>query len=182
MDRKRFTVLKGGKARQPQINSVSLRLVLETLSPLPVDVRVFEEDTFLVLTVDPVIRLPEEHPVRLMTDILSARPKKPGSVLTRNNSWYAVVHDLDADQTCRREWVEKAYRTILRLAEHKRVRRVAIPLLGSVHGKFPPDDSLDLLINVLTSLSFQSLRTLLILAPKAAQQGLASRLRKLAGN
>lgn len=166
MNKVRFTVLEGGRNNQSTVNTIKLAIVPVSTSPLPAEVRVFEEDTHLVLTVDPVMRYTEEHPVRLMTRVMEAKPKKPGSIVTNNASWYAVVHDLDAEPTWRREWISQAYQTTLTLAEKKIIRKLGLPLLGSVHGKLPPADSLDLLIDAVKSLSFQHLKKILILTPQ----------------
>ncbi len=96
-DKLQFTVLEGGRNKLTTINTVTLAIVQNSLSHLPVDVRVFEEDTHLVLTFDRVIRHTEEHPIRLMTEIMETKPKKPGSIITTKARWYAVIHDLDAD-------------------------------------------------------------------------------------
>lgn len=178
----RFTILEGGKDKQLTVNTVKLAVIPVSTSPLPVEVRVFEEDTHLVLTVDPVMRYTEEHPVRLMTRVMEAKPKKPGSIVTNNASWYAVVHDLDADPTWRREWISQAYQTTLTLAEKKMIRQLGLPLLGSVHGKLPPADSLNLLIDAVKSLSFQHLKEILILTPQSEVQETKTRLQNRACN
>jgi hypothetical protein len=180
-DKFRFTVLEGGRDKQPTVNTVKLAVIPVSTSPLPVEVRVFEEDTHLVLTVDPVMRYTEEHPVRLMTRVLEAKPKKPGSIVTNNANWYAVVHDLDADPTWRREWISQAYRTTLTLAEKKMIGKLGLPLLGSVHGKLSPGESLNLLIDAVKSLSFQNVKKILIPVPQSEVQETTTRLQNLMG-
>ena len=164
-DKLQFAVLEGGKNKQVTVNTVNLAVVPNSLSPLLVNVRVFEEDTHLVLTVDPDMRHTEEHPIRLMTRIMETKPKKPGSIITRNASWYAIVHDLDVEPSWRQKWIEDAYLAILKLAETKRVQKLGLPLLGSVHGNFSPEQSLKILIQNITPLTFQHLNNILILVP-----------------
>lgn len=178
-DKFRFTVLEGGRDKQPSVNTVKLAVIPVSTSPLPVEVRVFEEDTHLVLTVDPVMRYTEEHPVRLMTRVMEAQPKKPGSIVTNNASWYAVVHDLDAQPTWREEWIENAYRETLMLGEKKRLQIIGLPLLGSVHGNFSPDTSLEILIRVIKSITFQHLQQILLLIPLPDCKNTRKHLQKL---
>ncbi|MCL7486904.1 MAG: hypothetical protein M8357_01855 [Desulfobulbaceae bacterium] len=178
-DTTRFTVLEGGRGKQPTVNTVSLAVVPDSLSPLPAEVRVFEEDTHLVLTVDPVIRYTEEHPIRLMTSVMEAKPRKPGSVVTNSGSWYAVVHDLDREPTWRQAWIEKAYREILLLGEKKRIRKIGVPLLGSVHGNFSPDASMKMLLQAIDAAILKQLKNILILVPSRDCSAAGQILQKL---
>lgn len=164
-DKLHFAVLEGGKKKQVTVNTVNLAVVPNSPSPLLVNVRVFEEDTHLVLTVDPDMHLTEEHPVRLMTRIMETKPRKPGSIVTRKARWYAIVHDLDVEPSWRQKWIEDAYLATLELGETKHVQKLGLPLLGSVHGNFPPEASMEILIRIITSLTFQHLSNILILVP-----------------
>jgi hypothetical protein len=160
-----FRLITGGSSGRIKIN----RTVMEVSSAsgsLPVDVRVFEEDTRLALTVDSVMRHVEEHPVRLMTDILEARPAEPGTVVRKRTSWYAVVLDLDAEPMLRREWIDAAYAEVLRLAEEGGVARLGLPLLGTVHGRHPAGDSLGMLTARLRSGNFRKIQQIVIPAAR----------------
>ena len=166
-EKTRFTVLEGGRDKQVVINALVLKAVSNSLAALPVNVRVFEEDTFLVLTVDPVMRYTEEHPIRLMTKVMEARPNPPGSVVTNKASWYAIIHDLDAEPTWRPEWIEKAYQHTLLLAEKKHIKRIALPLLGTVHGNLQEEKSLEMLVQAVQAARFQHLKKILIMVPQS---------------
>jgi len=159
----KLKLLLGGKAKQVTINGVTVSVAPNTLYPLPVDARVFEEDTHLVLTVDPVMRFSEEHPIRLLNSLTHKKAKQPGTVVVNGMSWYAIVHDLDAEPTSRQVWIESAYREIFRLAETHRVQRIGIPLLGSVHGNMKPTDSLRLMLEEIPAKRFRLLRNIMIL-------------------
>lgn len=174
-----LTVLEGGRDRLARVNSVILKIVADTLSPLPVDVRIFEEDTYLVLTVDPVIRHAEEHPIRLMTKVVESKPNKTGTIVTNDPSWYAIVHDLDNEPTCRLEWIEMAYRQALLLGEIKRVQKMGIPLLGSVHGKVSSETSLKMLIESIRAASCEYLKKILVLVPQNKTETTWKHLEKL---
>ena len=178
-DKIRFTVLEGGRDKHVNVNKLVVKVIQDSLSPLPIDVRLFEEDTFLVLTVDPVMRYTEEHPIRLMTSVAEAKPNKPGSIITNNTSWYAVVHDLDNDPTCRPEWIKKAYRQAFLQGEIKRVRQMGLPPLGSVHGKIPVEQSLKMLIESIKATSFEHLKKIFILVPQKNIEATWQQLRNL---
>jgi len=168
MSRKsKFKLLLGGKARHVTINGVKVSVAPNTLYPLPVDARVFEEDTHLVLTVDPVMRYTPEHPIRMLNILTKDRAKIPGTVVHNGASWYAVVHDLDLNPTSRREWVESAYQEIFRLTEEDKVTRVGIPLLGSVHGNMKSSESLDLLLERIKAVRARELKHIMIIVPPA---------------
>ena len=168
MSRKtRFKLLLGGKAKSVTVNGITVSVAPNTLFPLPVDVRVFEEDTHLILTVDPVMRYTEEHPIRLLNSLSREKVKKTGTVVFNSSSWYAVVHDLDSKQTCCREWVVSAYREIFRLAEERQVARIAIPLLGSVHGNMKPAESLQLMLAEVKAARARNPRQIMIIASPA---------------
>lgn len=161
----KFKLLLGGKARHVTINGVKVSVAPNTLYPLPVDARVFEEDTHLVLTVDPVMRYTPEHPIRMLNSLSRDRAKKPGTVVHNGASWYAVIHDLDAEPTSRREWVESAYQEVFRLTEEDKVGRIGIPLLGSVHGNMKSSESLDLLLAKIKTARGRELKHVMIIVP-----------------
>jgi len=179
--RKKFTLITGGNAGKTKVNGVSVDIIAESTRPLPVDVRVFEEDTHLVLTVDPVMRYTDDHPIRLMTDILEAEPGKPGTVVTKGTSWYAVVHDLDAEPSSREEWVADAYAALLKLAETNNVSRLGVPLLGTVHGRFQKRESMFSLLHQIRSQSFAQLQKLSILVPDGQETELRAMIVELIG-
>lgn len=178
-DKPQLTLLQGGRDKQAKVNSLVLKTIPDTSSPLPADVRLFEEDTYLVLTVDPVMRYTEEHPIRLMTKVTEAKPNKPGSIVINDTSWYAVVHDLDNDPTCSVEWVKTAYNKALTLAEIKRVRRIAMPLLGTVHGRLVHQTSLELLVTAIKTNSFVHLQKILLLVPQQQLEHIRQWLQKV---
>jgi len=172
----KLKLLFGGKAKQVAVNRVTVSVAPTSLHPLPVDVRVFEEDTHLVLTVDPVMRFTEEHPIRLLNSLSQGKSKRPGSVVINGSSWYAVVHNLDVEPTSRPDWIKTAYREIFRQAEVRRVRRIAVPLLGSVHGNMKPSESLGMMLEEIAAARFLLLRNIIILAAPAQVKTIKARL------
>jgi hypothetical protein len=178
---KKFKLIIGGAANKIEVNKVAVEVISDSATTLPVDARVFEEDTYLVLTVDPVMRYTDEHPIKLMTHIMDAKPRQPGSVVTKDSSWYAVVHDLDADPICRKEWIAGAYTESLKRAEEKGITRLGLPVLGTVHGRFPSRESMDLLLQEVRAQIFFRLKRIVILAEKGFEEDLRKMLGELTG-
>lgn len=116
--------------------------------PFEADAVAAEEDTYLVLSAPVDVRPPADHPVRLLTALHGLAPEPPGSVVVREGRplrLLAVVHDLAREPTWREEWVARALEALLAEAGRRRIRRLALPLLGTRHGRLPPERFLSLL-------------------------------------
>ncbi len=158
-------LLHGGRATTRKINGVTVSLVDRSAPLPPVSVRVFEEDTHLVLTKDPVVYAQVEHPIRVMTDILDSKPHKPGTVVI-DQHWYAVVLDLDAEILCRESWVKEVCCAIFLQVKQKRISSLSLPLLGNVHGTLSADTSLKFILFALSNASVPSLQRLQLEIPE----------------
>ncbi len=109
--------------------------------PFPVEARVLEEDTFLVLSARPTVVEPLEDPLRLMTRLIETRPETPGTVLVRGRGPYrllAVVHDLNQEPTWRESWAARALEEVFDRAEACGWRALCLEMLGCVHGRLDP--------------------------------------------
>jgi hypothetical protein len=108
--------------------------------PFRVDAEVVEDDTFLVLSADPEPVEPDAHPLRVLQAAHEAEAVPPGTVIARPGAplrLLAVVHDLAQDPTWREEWVGMALAGVLREVRARRVRALALPVLGARHGRMP---------------------------------------------
>jgi len=132
-------VLSGG--RDPVAVLGPLHVVaaaVDEVPPFPVEATVVEEDTFLVLSAEPIWVDPPEEPIRLMTRLIETRQETPGSVLVRGRGPYrmlAIVHDVEQDPTWKEEWVAEALERVLREAEARELRSVSLEMLGCMHGR-----------------------------------------------
>jgi hypothetical protein len=159
-----LTLLPGGRVLTRKLQGITVSLV-DKDTPLPTGVqRIFEEDTHLVLTGDPVVEAPVAHPIRIMTEILDSKPRKPGS-LVMEQYWYAVVIDLDTDELCQPDWVQQACKQIFYQTAKQLVPTLVMPLLGSVHGPIPAGKSLNLILSTLTATEKTGLNHLQIEVP-----------------
>ncbi len=143
-----------------------LEVVAAAHAPFPVERRVVEEDRWRVLGADPAWRpSPPEHPVRLHTELVFDAPAAPGSVLRRGCAWHAVVVDLDAEPLVDPAAVAAALVTVAAWCDREGVRRLALPLLGAVHGDLSPARALALLHDGLLAQPPVSLRRVWLQAP-----------------
>jgi len=109
---------------------------------------VLEDDTFHSLSAEPVFTWVEDHPLRVLEEAHHAVPTRPGDLVVRPGTplrMLAVVHKLDEDPTWRACWVADAYHGVFREITQRRLASVALPLLGTVHGRMNRDRSLALL-------------------------------------
>jgi hypothetical protein len=120
--------------------------------PFQVDAEALEEDTFLVLSADPEVRDPKEHPVRLMTDVWDMKPVEPGSVIAKGRRplrLLAIVHDLNQEPTWREEWVKVALDGIFQEVESRELKSLSLPLLGTIHGHMDQKRFVHMLVEAL---------------------------------
>ena len=159
-------LIHGSLSKYTLINGIQIAVAPRDSPPFPVDVMVFEEDTNLILTVDPVIEHEDEHIIRTMTDIMTVKKHKPGSVVVNGNSWYTIVIDLDSDPVCKAEWCERAIEQVLRLALKNKVTGIALPIIGTVHGALSLEEQLKCLLEKVETLSPQVLKQIWLIVPR----------------
>jgi hypothetical protein len=147
--------------------------------PFPIDGRAYEEDTFLVLSAEAVVRIPKEPLMRVMTRVLETRPRLPGSVAVRGTHplrLLAIVHDLNQEPSWKEEWVACALEGIFREAESRRLRSIAIPFLGTLHGSLEKETFLGLLKGALEKISPVHLKQLWLVIPQGTSPDLLKRI------
>jgi hypothetical protein len=134
-----------------RIGSVQIFVGPGNMAPYPVDAWAAEEDTYLVLSADPEVAEVDEDPERVMAEVLATRPAEPGTVIVKGACplrLLAVVHDLNEEPSWKEEWVVKALHGIFQEADKRRVRSLALPLLGTLHGSLEKQRFLVLLREV----------------------------------
>lgn len=116
---------------------VKLQVAPEDSPPFPVEAVAAEEDTFLVLSADPEVRRPKEDPQQLMAEAFETCPAALGSVIVKGKDplrLLAIIHDLNQEPSWKEEWIAGALDGIFREAESRKLRSIALPLLGTLHG------------------------------------------------
>lgn len=116
--------------------------------------RVYEDDVHGVLAADPGPRPVEASLASLERAARADRGHPPGSVVAcpgRPLRLRAIVHDLDREPSWREEWIATATAAALEAAWRRGLTRLALPLLGTVHGRLPRARALALLDDALAS-------------------------------
>ncbi|MFC1883723.1 hypothetical protein ACFL2O_03035 [Thermodesulfobacteriota bacterium] len=179
-----FKLIQGGLRTETLLGNVRVVAAPEKPRPFDVDAIVCEEDTWLVMSADPEICIPEIHPIRLMTELIEAKPKTPGRVLIRQGNpirFLAVVHDFNMDPTWKEEWIDQALSEIFKESEKRKMKAVGIPLLCTRHGRLDVDRFLSLITDIISGTSFKYLKRLWLITSKGLELGLIDRLEKKGG-
>jgi hypothetical protein len=162
-------LIDGGLHRETSFHQLRIVAAPEKAAPFDVDGFVFEEDTWLVMSADPKVCGPQEHPIRLMTDLIETKPEPVGSVLIQGSQalrFLAIVHDVNQEPTWQEEWIESALQEIFRKAERRQLQAIGLPLIGTLHGRLKDQRFAVLLGRVLQQTTIHHLKRLwLITSP-----------------
>ena len=151
------------------IGSAEIFVGPENMAPYAVDAIASEEDTFLVLSADPEVFESHEDPERVMAEVLETRREKPGTVVVKGGfplQLLAIVHDLDQDPSWKEEWVVNALDGIFQEVENRKLKSIALPLLGTLHGSLEKKRFLVMLREALERKSPTHLKRLWLVAPE----------------
>jgi len=141
-------VIPGGRREAVRVGTVEVRAGPPSRPPFPVDAVVLEDDTWRVLGAGSRPKAPTDAPLRIHTGALDAHPLDLGTVRVGRGTparIHAIVHDLDAEVTLRRASVVTALHGVLEIARERGFSRLAMPLLGTVHGDLPEAEAVRLL-------------------------------------
>jgi hypothetical protein len=169
------------------VGSVHVSVAPDGLPPFPVEAAVREEDTYLVLSspAAPSLRAAGLDPEELVAELRGFRPARPGTVVVRRGDvleLLAVVHDLSAEPTWRREWVRSALQAALSEAELRELTALSVPLLGARHGSMSAGEFCALLVSSMRDLQPRYIRYLWVRTSGSEGRGpreVASALRRL---
>ena len=115
---------------------------------------VCEEDTFLVLSGDTTLPEKADHPIRVMTGVMEAEPRDGGSIVIERGQpprLLAIIHDLNDEPSLQEPWLRDALTQIPLLARERGFRSLALPLLGTVHGRMGIQESWSLIESALSA-------------------------------
>jgi len=158
----------GGHHSEISMGSVRVFVAPKEWPPFLVDGLVEEEDTYLVLSADPEVQETREQPEELMAQLLKTKAAVPGSVIVKEGqplSLLAIVHELNQEPSWKEEWVTNALARIFREAENRKLRSIALPMLGTLHGSMKKQRFLELLREALQQSGGQHLARLWLVVP-----------------
>lgn len=120
--------------------------------PCEPQIVVREEDVQLVLSAVTDLHVTGESLKELEGAALGAMNHAPGSVVVQGGRplrMLAIIHDVDREPSWCEDWIAAATRAVFREAHWRGLTRIAMPLLGTVHGQLAPQRAAELLATVL---------------------------------
>jgi len=175
-------VLKGGLTSEMVWKGIRIVAAPKDAQPFLTEAFAFEEDTYLVMSADPTVRDPKIPMIRIMSNLMETRPRAPGTVLVQGNSpvrLLAIIHDFNEDPSWREEWIENAFQGIFDAAERLRLRSLALPLLGTVHGSLDRRRSVQFLAESLQHRPLHGLLFLWLVVPTGEAREVLALLKPL---
>lgn len=155
---------------------------LEAEPPFDPQAMVFEQDRELILRLDREVVMPAASCAELIEADRDAPRFEPGSVVVQGREparFMAVVHDLESDPTWRERWVADAYRSVFATAAINGVSKLALPLLGTVHGRLAAGRSVGWLVDAMTDNDAELECLWIVCEPDFLPEDIAERLREL---
>lgn len=144
-------LIKGGLDYSCVIGATQLGIVpLEAPAP-EVDAVVIEQDTHTLLAVDAQPVEISESLIEVADQLEAFVPYTAGTVVVRRAEplqLFAIVHDLDCTPSWQEAWIESALEQTLTIANKRQLKRLGMAPLGSVHGRFPLERFIQLLVMV----------------------------------
>jgi hypothetical protein len=117
-------------------------------APFEVDAVVVEDDTYMVLSSDPTFEIAHGSLNREVSRAANAEALELGCVVVkpgRPTRFLAVVHDLSKEPTWTEASIQRALTNVLHEAEHRKLKAIAVPPLGTKHGSLAIDRFIELL-------------------------------------
>jgi hypothetical protein len=174
----RLRLIRSSYPYQTKLGSIDLVASPQDRPPFKADAVAVEEDTFLVMSADRRVRDAREPLMKVMTRVIETRPQTPGTVLVRGKSplrFLAIVHDLNEEPSLKEEWIRTALEGIFREAEKRKLRSIALPFLGTLHGSLGKERFVSLLRCTVEQISTSHLKRLwLVVPPKTSPKVLCS--------
>jgi O-acetyl-ADP-ribose deacetylase (regulator of RNase III) len=143
-----------------------------------IDAVAYEQDTELILRQDLEFADPGGSAADWARQAIVARAFTPGSVVVRETrplQLFAIVHDLEREPTWQEAWIDTALAGILSVVEERRVRSLALPLLGTGHGRIGIARAAELLAARLAHPP-QVLERVLLMLPRSPGPAVRSKL------
>jgi hypothetical protein len=175
----RLRVIEGGQRESFRLGRGVVRLWSGVGLPPGASALVCEEDTMQVLGADLELKLVRDHPVRVLTAAEEARPVEPGVVLCSGRApvvLRAVIHDLDREPSWQVDWIRSALEQALRQAAQQTIEGLAMPLLGTIHGRLPLPLALELTFQVLVAARETLPGRIWLMVPASAQRDTRAQL------
>lgn len=116
------------------VPSTKPEIVIAAQSPFPVEVMVFEEDTYQVLSAGNHIREIREPLEELEHGAALQRPSTPGDIITTGSKWFDIVHDFDRENSYEPGYVDSALSNLALQISKAQVRSPGLQALEHYQG------------------------------------------------
>lgn len=118
-------------------------IVVSAEAPFNVEVMVFEDDTWRLLSAGNQV-LPIRAPLEaLQQEVVHQQAHQRGDIIERGPRWYAILHDVDEEPGYRSADTETALELLVARLAASDVRSLGIQLLGAHHGPDDPQTALE---------------------------------------
>ena len=179
-----FRILRGGLHQSLIVKGVKFIAAPRHHPPCVPEAEVFEEDSFLIMSDEPAHAPPTEHPIRIMRELEKFTPEVPGTVVLKGHHptrMLAVIHDVNREPTWKEEWIEKAICSVFNQSERLKIQTIALPMLGTQHGRLKHPRFGKLLAKALNRSKFEHIRIVWIIAPVPVNKAIIDILKKRTG-
>jgi len=139
-----------------------------THPPFTCQAIVEEQDTYLLMAEQTTLKDPGKPCWFLANTMEQEDACTLGSVIIKGHvpiRLLAIVHNINQVPTCHPESISKTYRTLLNTIQEKAITSVALPLLGTVHGKLSITEAIALLNECLQAPLPESLQRIWLVLP-----------------
>ena len=108
--------------------------------PFAVELMVFEEDTWMVLSAGNFARSVRQDTHAVIEEMNAFETRQPGELVIKGNRAYAIVHDLDQGAGSRVAWIDLALDRLFTHCRTTGTQCLAMQPLGCVHGEGDIDE------------------------------------------
>lgn len=136
--------------------------------PSEIEAIVEEQDTQLLMVVDGEIEYPEDDFDTLINQMSHGKSRTPGQVIVKHDKpmrFQAIIHDIYQEPSCKVEWVAFALKQLSEEIKNHQIKTLAMPLLGTFHGKMAEEQSVELLCACLGTDQKSALEKLWLVVP-----------------
>lgn len=155
------------------IGTIAVYPVPREYPPFSYQALVEEQDTCLLLGEQHTLVETDKPAWYLANTLERDQPVyETGNVIIRSGqpiTLQAVVHDIEQYPTCDTQTLLRTWQTIMTIIEQKNVKRLATPVLGSVHGKIVFEEAWELLQKVLLDQAPACLEKIWLIMPNNKQ-------------
>lgn len=133
------------------MNSTDIHIIHPAQLPVTIDAIVEEQDTYLLLGKDTMIRETNESYVALVKKMEQQKPLIPGQVLVRKTNpvrFIAINYDIENKPICCEEWIKTSLKNIYEECCKQKILSLAMPLPGIKYGKFDHNAVMNILKNI----------------------------------